>query len=47
MEREEEGSNGLVPKTRETEVEGTGEGSLSILIVLKERWEICSKKATE
>jgi hypothetical protein len=47
MEHEEEGSNGLVPETRGTEVDGKGEGSLSISIVPIERWEICSRKATE
>ncbi|MBW6501285.1 MAG: hypothetical protein K0B05_07830 [Bacteroidales bacterium] len=41
------GSIVVVLKTRETEVNEKGEGSLSILIVPIERWEISSMKATK
>jgi len=37
----------VVSKTRETEVNEMGEGSLSKLIVPSERWEISSMKATK
>jgi hypothetical protein len=36
----------MVTGPRETEGKEKGEGSLSILIVLIERWEISSMKAT-
>ncbi len=41
------GSIVVVSKSRETEDNEKDEGSLSILIVLFERWEISSMKATK
>jgi hypothetical protein len=40
------GDIGMVFESRETEGKETGEGSLSILIVLVEGWRISSMKAT-